>query len=215
MSNAAHQLRTPVAALLLKIEDALLDHINDPISALLADLEHDLQRLSRLLNQLLTLERENQLVDDRNVEVVCIAKLVRRLIGNRLTLADQKRIDISLDIPEALSINGNKFLLEQIIANGLDNAIQHCPEGCSVVIRARYSHANFIIEVLDNGPGIPRGKREEAFIPFKRFTEYGESIGGLGLAIVKTAADRLGGCVELLDNEDGRGLCMRYTHPIR
>jgi len=100
--------------------------------------------------------------------------------------------------------------LRLILRNGLENAIRYTPEGGEVTLRLAADAGEAIIEVIDNGPGIPAAERARAMEPFHRLASTGGEGSGLGLSIAREAAARLGGVLELAERRGGPGLVFRY-----
>lgn len=201
-ANTAHQLRTPLAILQTRI-DAL------PPSEVRTDLAQDVDRMSRLVAQLLTSTRleAGQVTEFRTVD---ITDLLRDIIADMAPLAHRRGRDFELDAPDPVVATISPSALEEAVRNLLENALRHTPPGTMVTVRAR---PGAIIEVCDRGPGIPPEMREQIF---ERFWSGPQTQGGagLGLAIVRDAANLLGGDVSVHDAAGG-GALFRLTLPQR
>ena len=105
--------------------------------------------------------------------------------------------------------------LRVILANALDNALKYTPEGGLVTLRLYRAGDDAVMEVVDNGPGIPAAERAQVFAAFYRGPGASGEGSGLGLAIAREAAARLGGSVSLHERADGPGLVFRYVQPLQ
>jgi signal transduction histidine kinase len=214
VADASHQLRTPLTALRLRLEN--LAASGDPDSA--GDLEAaeaESQRLARLVDGLLTLSRaEDHRRDREDVDVVGVAEDRRDMWD---PLAEERGVSVVVHAHTpaavALAVPGD---LEQILDNLLSNALEASPSGAEIAIvidgREAGRHT-VVVEVRDQGPGMAPTERQHAF---DRFWQGKERVGGsgLGLAIVQQLAEANGGNVSL-DGADGGGLVASVTLPSR
>jgi two-component system sensor histidine kinase TctE len=199
---AAHQLRTPLAALQARIE-LLRDAAPTELAARSAALHADVARLSRLTTQLLTLSRtDGSAASALAMHRVDVAALVAELAPGFDDRARARGVQLAFEL-EPLEVDGVDWMLREALSNLVDNAVTHAPPGSTVTLRcsSRRLWRGAAIEVEDRGRGIPRELRERAFQPFVRLAE--DSPGsGLGLAIVRGIAERHGATAEL---DAGRG----------
>jgi len=200
-ANAAHQLRTPLAILQTRIEGL-------PQSAAKAELLHDVDRMTRLVGQLLTAARL-EAGQMRNFEEVDLTQFVRKILADVAPVAHAARRDLELDSPSKVPARVSASALEEAVRNLIDNALRHTPPGTTVGVSIRPGAA---IEVTDCGPGVPFEFREQIFEPFWSAARKSEGGAGLGLAIVREAAQLHGGSVEVADAEGG-GAIFRLTLP--
>lgn len=194
IASAAHELRTPIAILRVKVDAA-----DDPATRRLGG---DVERLANLAEQLLDLQR---LDGDRNDETLDLAALVRRVAGDLapLLIASGRAIEVAID--EARPVRGDTGAIERVVTNLVQNAIEH--GGRKVAIRVLGSS----FEVEDDGPGIPPEERERVFEPFHRLRP--RSIGaGLGLNLVQQVVERHDGHVSIL-GAPGGGTIVRVEFP--
>ncbi|WP_369574071.1 sensor histidine kinase [Acidithiobacillus sp. IBUN Pt1247-S3] len=209
IADAAHELRTPLAALSLQVENAERAESWDACRQRLLSVDAGLARSRHLLDQLLTLER--QLAGEEKKENVDLGVLLRELLGERLPLAESQGIELELQMrPTKLVLHIDALALRVLISNALDNALRYSTAQGAIVLRASADEKNLELEVEDEGPGIPSAQRELLFSAFHRAANAQGEGTGLGLAIVAAAAKRLGGKVELLDGSNGKGLLFRY-----
>ena len=212
IADAAHELRTPLAALSLQVENAEHAESWDVCRQRLHAVDAGLARSRHLLDQLLTLER--QLAGTGTQEKLELGSLLRDLLGERLPLAESKGIELELQMhPAQLTLHTEALALRVLVSNALDNALRYSPPQGAVVLRANADSKMIEIEVEDEGPGIPSAQRELLFSAFHRAANAQGEGTGLGLAIVAAAAKRMEGKVELLDGRGGKGLLFRYRQP--
>lgn len=194
IASAAHELRTPIAILRVKVEAAE--------DASCRRLAHDVDRLANLAEQLLDLQR---LDTDRVDELIELAGLARSVAGNLapLLIASDRTIEVIIDTH--CSIKGDTGAIERVVTNLVQNAVEH--GGHHVIIRIIAQG----LEVEDNGPGIPPEERERVFEPFYRLKPRSTGTG-LGLNLVQQVVERHGGKVMLLATSGG-GTLVRILFP--
>lgn len=214
-ADASHQLRTPVA--ILKTHLALLDRQppgSPPWRRSRADIDEAVDRLDRLIAQLLTLAglEEDAARATARIRVDLVA-LARETTLACADLARRGDVDLSFDGPDRpLDALAAPLLLEEVLRNLIDNAVRYNRPGGSVAVRVYAGTgpdgaAQACIAVEDDGPGIPEDQRALVFARFHRIARSGDPGGsGLGLAIVRSFLDRIGGGVALSDGPGGRGL---------
>lgn len=206
-SDAAHELRTPLAALRAQLQVA--QGAGDAASrdraianALLAG-----DRATRLVEQLLTLARVEQGAWKAAAAPFGLRQAAAEAISQRAGAAAAKRAVVSLEGEEPATVTGHEGLAVVAIGNLVDNAIRYGPEGGAVSVRIERSGAGYAVRVADEGPGIPASRREAALRRFTRLEgAAGEEGSGLGLSIVSRIAELHGGTLELRDGPGGRGL---------
>ncbi len=202
--NAAHQLRTPLAALKLQTQMALRTSIESERQKTLTEILASVDRASHAVDQLLALARVNSQVFD--LEPVDIVPIMQKLCAALTPLAEQRSMKIALLLPESLCAKANQPLLEMAFTNILDNAIKYSPKGSTVYVTAEQDTSKIKFSVEDQGPGIPLTEQDRVFTRFYRL-EGTESNGtGLGLTIVKQSVERMGGIVRLSPRPNGSGL---------
>jgi len=212
IADASHELRTPLTALSVQIQNLRQAGSLEDVRQRLVPLQAGVDRARKLTEQLLSLARTQS--DAQGKVNVDIPALVRDLLSDYQPVAERKRIDLGLDEHARFNLLTSPESLRLILRNALDNALKYTPEGGEVTIHLARSDGAAIIDIIDNGPGIPANEREQVFDAFYR-TESAKGEGsGLGLAIAREAARQLGGEVSLLDNEGGRGLTFRYEQPV-
>lgn len=208
IADAAHELRTPLTALSIQAQNVKqadsLEAAHERVVALQAGIE----RARQLTEQLLNLARTQ--AGTSEASMVNISAMARELIAEYLPMAEAKRIDLGLEEIAPLSLRTSPESLRLILRNALENALKYTPEGGEVTLRLLSDHDSAVIEVVDNGPGIPDSERERVFDPFYRLSGASGEGSGLGLSIAREAAIRQGGTVSLHERQGGSGLVFRY-----
>lgn len=204
--NAAHELRTPLAALSLQAEVIAGARTAAERRTATEALAKGVHRASRLLDQLLTLARARQAT--RQGETCDADKVLADVIADIASLAAGKAITIDVRGAGAGMVKCQPVLLSLLLRNLLDNAIKYAPPASVIRIEA----APALITLIDQGPGIPEQDRADVFQPFHRL-EAGKPGSGLGLAIVRTIADSLAVGVELFTPSGGMGLGVHIRLP--
>lgn len=214
--EVSHQLRTPLTALRLRLEQAehSLDDSDGPADAdgLAEALEasrNETDRLQTIVEQLLALARLEG--GELPTVVVDAAAVAASRVDAWGPLADESGITVVLDADGAAECRVVEGALEQIIDNYVDNALTVAPAATTVSVRVRRSGNDVVIDVVDQGPGLDPEQRIDAFRRFWRGPRSASDDGGtgLGLAVVRQLAIASGGSAELLPGPDGAGLCAR------
>lgn len=189
ISNAAHQLRTPLAGLKTYASFGLELEESDELKDVVRRIDRGLSGLTRLVNQLLALARaEREYFMQEHVEKVELNSIVSRTIALLEPEAVNKGIELSCELTnDSTWLYGDPLGLEQLVANLIENAIAYSPSGGEVVIRTSGGERiTFIVE--DGGCGIPAEERERIFERFYRIRGSAGNGSGLGLSIVKEVA---------------------------
>jgi two-component system OmpR family sensor kinase len=203
VADAAHELRTPLAALKLQAQNLQRAGGDDAARDLaIRRLSAGIDRATRLVEQLLVLARQQDGPQGGGAAVthtsVVPADLVRAELAELAPLAQARRIDLGLGDAVPGAILGNEEALRILLRNLVDNAIKYTPEGGTVDVALRQPDAqHLVLSVEDSGPGIPEDERERAFDRFYRVSGAPASGSGLGLAIVKSIAQQHGATVSL------------------
>lgn len=208
IADAAHELRSPLTALSVQAENLLQADSLEAMKERVGSLQAGIERARQLTEQLLSLARAQAGTSED--AVVDVPAMARELIGEFLPRAEAKKIDLGLDEHARFSLRASPQSLRLILGNALDNALKYTPAGGEVTIRLLAEGETAVIEIVDNGPGIPREERERVFDAFYRMPGSTVTGSGLGLAIARETASRVGGTVTLREREDGSGLVFSY-----
>lgn len=210
IAEAAHQMRTPLAALRVQAQVGADDDPQELRRSLDA-VERNAEKLSRLLNQLLSDATVIHRSDVRRFEPFDLLHVVRHAIKDVVPLSRETGIHLQTELERAPYM-GDGLMLGEALKNLIDNALQHGSDGHgTILIELGSDGAGYDLVVSDRGLGIAAADRERVFERFAR----GESAApgaGLGLAIVRRAVESHGGAVTLSDREGG-GLCVRLRLP--
>ncbi|MEO5670303.1 MAG: ATP-binding protein [Ramlibacter sp.] len=215
VADAAHELRTPVAALKLQLQ--LLERAagGEQRDHALAELGAGVARAQHLIEQLLQLSRLGPEAPALQREPVELAVLARTAVGQFSARAEQQRIDLGAVVRDSPEVDGDAQQLSILLNNLIDNALRHTPAEGKVDVTVSLEGRRPNLAVVDSGPGIAPAERSRVFDRFYRTTaSAGDGGSGLGLAIVKAVAERHGAAVAL-DDAPGGGLRVTVSFPGR
>jgi len=204
-SDAAHELRTPLAVLAAQLHVlAESDSVADRRQAR-ARLEQGIQRAGGLVSQLLEIARLENRQDGGCAEPLDLAVFARERLALQADRALEKDQQLSLDAPDHLAWRGERTALASLLDNLLDNAIRYTPERGRIEVQLRQDGDAVLLAVCDDGPGIPPTEREQVFDRFYRLPDSLVGGTGLGLAIVRRVVELHGGEVKVGGGLAGRG----------
>lgn len=214
--DAAHELRTPLAALRLQVQN--LAHADDPIhrTAQIGTVLKAIDRCTHLITQLLTLARADESVNPSTWAPVCLHAVAQDALVQYALEASHHDVELALDdASDHAEVLGQAGELQRLIGNLLSNAIKHSPTCGTVGVGLCLDGPHHVVlTVTDEGTGMPPAQRARAFDRFYRGTMGQDLPGaGLGLAIVEQIAERHSATVSLRDNPCGRGLQAEVRLP--
>ena len=212
-ADAAHALRTPLAAVTLQAQLAQRAADGPQREAALAKLEAGVKRASQLVAQLLALARLDPDAAREPAAALDLARLGREVADELATLAERARIALHVTLPAEAPARGHEAALRMAITNLLDNALRYTPAGGEVELAVRECAGGWQVEVGDSGPGLPADERERVFDRFYRGRDSRAPGSGLGLAIVREVARLHGGETFIGDGPGGRGLTVGLRLP--
>jgi two-component system sensor histidine kinase TctE len=216
LADAAHQLRTPLTALRTETELALMEPHPAQIDGLLRRLHLSANRAARLANQLLAQARAEHEAKNAPAERFDMKSIASEAVEEWVQRSVESGVDLGFEL-ESAPVVGRGYLLRELLANLLDNALLYAGAGARVTVRTRVTEGPSgpyaVLEVEDNGPGIALAERNRAFERFQRGASAGGSGSGLGLSIVRDIAVHHHAHVDLLDGPGGVGLCVRVSFP--
>jgi two-component system sensor histidine kinase TctE len=203
VANAAHQLRTPLAALQVETERALREHNPQRNREALTKVRDAVARLRRLTQQLLALTRSDaSSAPTLALGDVDLPELAKHELERWADAAVERNIDLGYDGPEHdVVVRGEAQLLRELIGNLVDNAIRYGRPGGEVTLGVRESPLQIFVE--DDGPGIPPAERERVLDPFYRPPGTPGDGCGLGLAIASEIAARHGARLRIVPRQPG------------
>lgn len=215
IADAAHELRTPLAAMRVNVEALQGHRVDERDRELLAGLVRSGERASRLVGQLLGLMRSDAQRPGVVMAPLAFAALVQDRLALLSGLAGRRDVELELRAEGDCCLHGEREGLTSLVDNLVENAIKYSPAGSVVVVGVSASAAGILFCVEDAGDGIPEALRERVFDRFFRAPDQAQPGSGLGLAIVKAVAQRHRATVELAAGPLGRGLrvSVRFTPP--
>lgn len=212
-ADAAHELRTPLAAIRTHAEVARASRDDAERSRALARVTEGTERASRLVAQLLVLARLDARATPPALSPVNLSELARAQVADSAPYAAKKQVNLGLaeDSEGAASVSGDAELCGVLLRNLVDNAVRYTPEGGRVDVSVRSEGERVVLSVTDSGPGIPPEERERVLERFYRGRGSSEEGSGLGLSIVARIAELHGAELSLADGLDGAGLAVRVA----
>jgi two-component system OmpR family sensor kinase len=212
VQDAAHELRTPITAVALQLENVRRDLPPGACQQSFAQLEAGVSRAQRLVDQLLKLSRQEAPAPEPAVQVDLQAQ-VHQSVDGLIALADQRHIDLGVEIDETVAtapmLRCAAVDLRSVLDNLIENALRYTPEGGVVDVRLAGGASGPVIEVVDTGPGIPPEQLSRVFDRFFRVPGTSARGSGLGLSIARNAAQRCGLDIVLRNRTDRTGLVAR------
>ena len=188
-ADAAHELRTPLAALQAQLQVAQRARNGEEHDRSLQQLQSGLSRAARLVDQMLQLARldpESGLPHPQPVDLTALGEAVCADLGAQIIA---RNIDFSFESPGPAIVSGHAEWLRVLIRNLVDNAVRYTPEGGTVTVRIERQNGRLTLAVSDSGPGIPAAQRSAVLQRFHRLDQGGQPGSGLGLAIVARIAE--------------------------
>jgi two-component system sensor histidine kinase TctE len=214
VADAAHQLRTPLAALQAQVEAARRGQLPPELAPTFDQLLAATRRTAHLARQLLTLAAVDPAAERPFAGVeLDLAAVLHESVAEWVARADAKRIDLGFEL-EPARVRGEALLLRELAANLIDNAINYSPSGGEVTVRTGVRDGAPFLEVEDNGPGIPEAEREQVFERFYRVKGTPGEGSGLGLPIVREIAHRHGATVTVRAAAASRGAVFHVSFPV-
>lgn len=215
IADAAHQMKTPLAGMRMQSELAMRQSDRQEIQRSLEQLSKSSESAARMINQLLALARaENPTSQSVPLETVDLNALARITVQDWVQAAMARRIDLGFEADdEPRKVHGNATMLREMLNNLIDNALRYTQPSGRVTVRVHTSNdrSRVLLEIEDNGPGIPTAERVHVFDRFYRILGSDTEGSGLGLAIVKEIATRHAADIEVIDNPHGRGCLFRIS----
>jgi two-component system sensor histidine kinase TctE len=213
LENAAHQLRTPLAGLQAHTELALAQPVPEACRAELEQVHHATVRTVRLANQLLALARaEPGGVSPTQQGVVELRQMVEDAANEWVHRALALGVDLGFELGPG-TVRGDPFLLREACANLVYNALEYSPGGGNVTVRTATRGKEVVLEVEDDGPGIPEAERERVLERFYRVAGTPGEGSGLGLAIVREIAITHGAALRIEQGPGGKGTRVALAFP--
>jgi two-component system, OmpR family, sensor kinase len=214
VADAAHELRSPLTAVQLQLQLVKRAGAAEERAAALERLERGVQRSTRLVQQLLTLARQDPQDSEADQNWVDLDRVAREVVADFEPIAQRDELTLTLDSQGPLHARGDSDSLRVMLGNLVDNAIRYTSRG-GVTVRVQQRGSDVVLEVEDTGAGIPADERARVFDRFYRVSgqKVEQEGSGLGLAIVKRVVDRHRGRVNLDSGTGGSGLRVTIELP--
>jgi two-component system OmpR family sensor kinase len=212
LSDAAHELRTPLAAMQIQVDNLSRRTRRAPGEPATA-LAGGVRRAASLVNQLLHLARldEPEAAREENVDV---SALLLDCVADHAAAADRKRVHIEANIGCSAECRGAPEEVRVLLSNLMDNAVKYTPPGGMIGVSVERRESAFVVEISNTGSGLPEGAESKIFDRFFRAAPQGVEGTGLGLAIVRRVADRHGFDLAVENRVDGvTGVVARMSIP--
>jgi two-component system sensor histidine kinase KdpD len=208
LAAVGHDLRAPLAAVKAVVSGlrspavVLTDEDRDE---LLATADSALDKLAGLVDNLLDMSRLQVGAMPAHVVPTHLEEIISRALDDPSVAAGRIVVDLDPDLPQVMADAG---LLERVVVNLIANAQRYAPSDRPTELSAVQDASHVLLRVIDSGPGIPRDKRDEIFVPFQRLGDTDNATGvGLGLAVARGLAEAMGGTVSPAETPGG-GLTM-------
>jgi PAS domain S-box-containing protein len=215
VSTVSHELRTPLASIMSAV-DHLLD-IGEPTGEVLESylrlVGRNADRLARLVDDLLVVGRLDAGLVGLVRVPIDVPAVLREVVADFAPAMAPRSISVTLDLHPGPPLEADDLRFRQVIENLVANAVKFGPDGGLVTVTCDVDGDDWLVDVVDEGPGVPPDQRERVFEPFARLPEtedHNVPGTGLGLAIVKGFVELHGGAVQLVDSEFGTRIRCRF-----
>ncbi len=214
-ADASHELQTPLTTLRGELEVALRSARSpDAYQETLRSALEEIERISRLVEGLLILARAESGALRMDRRPVALEELMEEVFWRLKGPADERRVDLRMDVPEPVTVLGDRDRLRRLLVNLVDNAVKYTGPGGSVTLCLKPEPGRALVAVSDTGRGIARTEQDRIFQPFYRSEEVlAEQGSGLGLSIARSIAQAHGGELSV-ESVPGRGSTFRVTLPL-
>jgi two-component system sensor histidine kinase QseC len=213
--DAAHELRTPLAALRTQAEVALTTASDDRRRRALEQVVAGVERATRLVEQMLLLARLDAADLTPAFAPVDLAKTCREAMADAAARARDRNVEVALDAQGELVVPGDPVMLLALARNLVDNAARYAPDSGQVRVTLRREERSACLSVEDAGPGVPPEQRERIFERFYRGTEGRGEGSGLGLSIVRRVVELHGGSLGASSSPALGGLRVEVRLPLQ
>lgn len=211
ISDAAHQLRNPIAAIQAQAEAATTAPNEQALRSRVFELAETARRTGRLTQQLLSMEKARGRAASNRWQPMDIRALAEDIVKRFAEQEMRRNLSVSFQVNGAEApVTGDPVMLSEAIENLLDNASRYgCPDGGDVALELDFGESEVALRVVDSGPGIPQDQRERVFDRFFRISDDAWGGCGLGLAIVRQVAEAHGGSARVADTTSGAAVELR------
>jgi two-component system sensor histidine kinase KdpD len=216
LGAVSHDLRTPLASIVASagsLRQTDVRWTEAERESFLSDIEHEARRLSRIVGNLLDLSRMESGTLHPEHSWYDLAALIDDVVGRLRPLTQQHRVEVRVaeDLPP---VSLDYVEIDQVLSNLIENAARHTRTGTSIVVSAKVGGGEAIVEVSDDGPGVPTDALDRVFEPFFRGPSGATPRGtGLGLAVARGLVEAHGGHISVRNRAEG-GAVFRFTLPL-
>jgi len=197
VSSVSHELRTPLAQIRLFAELLTMDKLrsDDERRRSARIIDQEARRLTYLVENVLNFARSERRANRLRLEDTEVAREISDVLDTFAPLTRAKDVTLHAELTEGLVASVDRSALHQILLNLLDNAVKYGPAGQTITVRARAAADRLLIEVIDEGAGIPAEERERIWEPYHRLERDAKSVAGsgIGLAVARELVDLHGG----------------------
>ena len=214
IDSAAHELRTPIAAVQLHLQNAMRADLSSERQASLESALTASRRATKLAEQLLVFSRINAAEASADKETVCLSDICQEVAALMQLLLEERQQHIEFDGQTRAKILADKSQIERLTQNLLENASNHgvAPGAIHLIVRPSSERLELVVE--NDGEAIPEIEKERIFIPYYRVLRKESSGSGLGLAIVKEIANQHDATLTVEDKTPGQGTRVRVSFPL-
>ena len=217
VSNASHELKTPLATMKIMLETLIYqpEMPQELRQEFMQDMNHEIDRLTRIITDLLTLTRMDNSSERMTLETVDMTALTEQTVHLLKAAADRRKQQLTTRLAPGVKMTGDRIKLNQILYNLIDNAMKYTPDGGRIRVSLTEEGDTLVWRVQDNGIGIPAADREHIFERFYRVDKARsrETGGtGLGLSIVKQMVGMHGGTIQV-ESKPGEGSLFTVIFP--
>ncbi len=210
-ADTAHELRTPIAGAVTQVHAALHSRNEQERKRALKQAEKGLMQLGHKLEQLLILARVEPEQLSASFSLMNLNSVIEDVVSVLSYKALQKGVEIQLQVEARFSLKGSRELIDIMLNNLLDNAIQATPAGGKVILRTGSTPDHYFVVIEDTGSGVPVEEKKRILDRYHRLPYTDGSGSGLGLSIVQAIAETHGATLSLLDREQGSGLIVKVA----
>jgi two-component system sensor histidine kinase QseC len=209
-TDVAHELRTPLAATMIHLESAMIADDPAEVEFTVRHAQQSMARLARRIEQILAMARLEAGAASQQRTRLDVARIAIEVIEELAPLIAEKDIALSLNHDDtSIAVLGHEVALTAMLRNLIENALRYTEATGQVEVAIRREGSQAVIDICDNGPGIPEDRRQAVFQRFHREVESATRGFGLGLSIVQRAIELHDASIDLLESPLGRGLLVR------
>ncbi|MET0001782.1 MAG: ATP-binding protein, partial [Candidatus Thiodiazotropha lotti] len=207
-ADVAHELRTPIAGMLVQMQSSVTGRTDEEREKGLAQINKGLNHLNHVVKQLLILASIEPEKIRKQFEVFDLISVAEEVLSDISPMALSKQVEMELIANDQIKLNGNREMLAIMLSNLVTNAMKFTPSGNKISVSIKNHYKGVELAVEDSGPGIPDDKKKWVFERLNRLPGETESGSGLGLSIVKEICELHQGIITLQDRKDEHGLIV-------